>query len=292
MRLTSLFLILPVLFWGMSYISIKMVLRELEPVEMISARFLMAAPVLYLIIRAKGLSVWPVAKKGKLAIAAFIVFLHFWIMATGMKETSASNTAWILTTAPIFIAVLAWFYLKEVFKGSQWLGLFLAAVGVVVLTANGSLDNLAWVNSRGDWIVLTSCVTWAIYTVVTRDITTKVHPLTATFWMTAAAGAVFVPYSLVASGPSVYLAMKPITWLNLTFLGVLCLAVSFWLWAEGLKRQTAAEVGVYLYIEPMFTMIFAWLLLGEPITVWLLLGALLISAGVYVSERKSRPATA
>jgi drug/metabolite transporter (DMT)-like permease len=288
MRPSSLFLLIPILFWGLSYISIKVVLRELEPVEMISARFLMAAPVLYLIIKAKRMRVWPVQKQGKLAVAAFIVFLHFWVMATGMKETSASKTAWILTTAPVFIAILAWLFLRESFSGSQWLGLLLAAAGVMVLTANGSLDNLAWIRSRGDVIVLGSCVTWALYTVATRDTTTRVHPLVATFWMTAIAGLVFVPYTLLASGPSVYFALQPLTWVNLVFLGVLSLAVSFWLWAEGLKRQTAAEVGVYLYVEPLFTMVFAWMLLDEPITIWLLIGAVLISLGVYVSERRSQ----
>jgi drug/metabolite transporter (DMT)-like permease len=159
---------------------------------------------------------------------------------------------------------------------------------VVVLTANGSLSNLAWIHSRGDVIVLGSCVTWGLYTVATRDITRRVHPLVATFWMTLVAGAVFIPYTLATSGIEVYRTMQPITTVSLVFLGVFCLAVSFWLWAEGLKRYTAAQVGAYLYIEPLFTMVAAWLLLNEQVTLWIILGALLITAGVYVSERKGR----
>ncbi|MEA3297768.1 MAG: DMT family transporter [candidate division Zixibacteria bacterium] len=288
MNWKSLFLLLPVLFWGLSYIAIKVVLTELEPVEMISARFLLATPVLYLIIRLKGLSVWPVEKMGKLFIASFFIFLHFWVMATGMKETSATNTAWIQTTAPIFVAILALFYLKEKFKPFQWLGMFIACLGMLTLTANGSLSNLAWINSRGDVIVFGSCLTWAFYTVATRDIATRVHPLVATFWMTGVAGLVFVPYTLVTSGIGIYLAMRPFTAASLLFLGVFSLAIAFWLWAEGLSRKTAAEVGVYLYIEPLFTMIFAWFLLNEGITVWLITGAVLISLGVYVSEHSGR----
>ena len=82
--------------------------------------------------------------------------------------------------------------------------------------------------------------------------------------------------------------MRPLTAVSLVFLGVFCLAIAFWLWAEGLSRKTAAEVGVYLYIEPLFTMIFAWILLSEGITVWLITGAVLISLGVYLSERSGR----
>jgi drug/metabolite transporter (DMT)-like permease len=180
MRRSSLFLLIPVIFWGVSYIAIKVVLRELEPVEMISVRFLLATPVLYVIIRMKKLNPIPRAMYGKLVIAAGVVFLHFWVMAVGMKETTASNTAWILTTAPFFIAILSWIYLREPFTGRQWVGLLLAAGGVIFLTYNGDPSNLQWINSRGDIIVLGSCVTWALYTVGVREITRRVHPLVAT----------------------------------------------------------------------------------------------------------------
>ncbi len=290
MRWSSVFLLLPVLFWGVSYIAIKVVLTELEPVEMISVRFLLAVPVLYVIIKKKRLAVWPKAMHVKLVIAAGVIFLHFWVMATGMKETSASNTAWILTTAPIFIALLSWAYLKEPFTASQWGGLLLAAGGVVFLTYNGDLANLRWINSRGDVIVLGSCVTWAFYTVGAREITAKVNPLVATFWMTAIAGLVFIPYTLLTSGYEKFLHLNPVTILSLVFLGVFCLAIAFWLWSEGLARANAAEVGVWLYVEPLFTVVAAAILLGESVTLWLAIGAILISLGVYVSEKlRSKP---
>jgi len=288
MRWSSFLLLLPVLFWGISYIAIKVVLTELEPVEMIAVRFLLAAPVLFIILKLKGLNPLPRAMHGKLFIAAGVVFLHFWVMATGMKETSASNTAWILTTAPIFIALLSWVYLKEPFTGQQWVGLLLAAGGVLFLTYNGDMANLQWIHSRGDIIVLGSCVTWAFYTVGMREITTKVDPLVATFCMTGIAGLVFVPYTLLTSGYEKFISLKAMTFLSLVFLAVFCLAIAFWLWSEGLARATAAEVGVWLYIEPLITVLGAWILLGEPITLWLALGAALISLGVYVAEKYGR----
>ncbi|PWB74781.1 hypothetical protein C3F09_03590 [candidate division GN15 bacterium] len=288
MTRNSFYLMLAVLFWGFSYIAIKVVLTELEPVEMISARFLMASVTLGAIILAKRKSFAVREMRGKLVIAAGVVFLHFWVMATGMKETSAANTAWILTTAPIFIAILSWVYLKEPFTPYQWLGLGLACVGMVALVSNGNLENLSWIRSRGDFIVLGSCVTWAFYTVGAREITSKVDPLVATFWMVTIAGIVFVPYTLITSGIGKFVALSSETAISLVFLGVFCLALAFWLWSEGLKNQPAAEVGVYLYIEPIFTVIGAWVLLKEPITIWLLVGAALISLGVYVSERFGR----
>ena len=146
MKRTSLYLLIPVIFWGLSYIAIKIVLGELEPVEMISLRFLLAAPTLWLILLFKKIKIFPIKNFFELLVGALLIFVHFWVMAVGMQETTASNTAWILTTAPIFIAVLGWMILKEKFAFWQSIGLLIAAVGVIVLTANGSFENLKWLN--------------------------------------------------------------------------------------------------------------------------------------------------
>jgi len=284
----ALILLISVLFWGFSFVAIKVALREVTPIEMIAVRFLLASLTLLIIIKAKKLSLRVGEMRIKLIIAAFVVFLHFWIMAVGMKETGASNAAWILAAAPIFVAFLANYYLKESLKLSQWGGLLLAFVGVFLLTYNGDLANLGWLSSRGDLLLFASCGTWALYTVGTRDITRKVHPLVATFWMVTIAGLVFVPYTLLTTGYEKFLSLSGNIYLSLVFLGVFCLAIAFWLWSEGLKRSKAAEVSIFLYIEPVIAMFAAWWLLSENITVWLIFGAVLISVGVYLSEKYAR----
>ncbi|MDD3731858.1 MAG: EamA family transporter [candidate division Zixibacteria bacterium] len=288
----SVFLLISILFWGFSFVAIKVALREVSPLEMISVRFLLASLTLLMIIKIKGLSLKTRVMRFKLVLAAFIVFLHFWIMATGMKETTASNAAWILAAAPVFVAILANLYLKESLHLSQWGGLGLAFVGVFLLTDNGDMANLGWLDSRADLLLLSSCVTWALYTVSTREITARVHPLVATFWMVTIAGLFFVPCTLATSGYHKFIELNNDTYLSLVFLGVFCLAIAFWLWSEGLKRGKAAEVSVYLYVEPLVAMLAGWWLLDENITVWLISGAVFISAGVYLSERISKIRTA
>jgi drug/metabolite transporter (DMT)-like permease len=118
-----------------------------------------------------------------------------------------------------------------------------------------------------------------------RSLTRKVNALVATFWSCTIAGLVFIPYTIATSGIQQFMNLQTDTYIALVFLGVFCLAISFWLWSEGLARQSAAEVGVYLYFEPLITVLGAWFLLGEEITIWLAVGAVLITAGVYVAER-------
>jgi drug/metabolite transporter (DMT)-like permease len=284
----SIFLLIAVLFWGFSYIAIKIALNYLGPVELIAVRFVLGAATLLAIIIFKRI---PLSFKGTLKyliLGGAIIFVHFWIMATGMLSTTATNTAWILTTAPIFIAILSFFVLKEKFGKYQIAGTILATLGVISLVSNGNWGSLAWISSIGDWIVLTSCVTWAIYTIVARKVSKRLDPLVATFWMIALAGLVIVPLSLMRSGIEAYKTMAMDGMIAVVFLGVGCLALSFWFWSEGLARRPAGEVGIYLYLEPLFTMLGAVFILEEKITFWTMLGAALIVAAVYVSEKFGR----
>jgi drug/metabolite transporter (DMT)-like permease len=280
----SIYLLIAVLFWGFSYIAIKASLVYLSPVELIAARFVLGALTLLAIIKAKKLTLKINGQWKILAWSALFLFLHFWVMATGMITTSATNTAWILTTAPIFIALLSYFWLKEPFGLRYIIGIILATIGVLFLVSKGNFGSLEWISSTGDWIVLGSCVTWAFYTIITRKLTKKLHPLVATFWMIVIAGAVIVPYSLFKSPLDIY-RMPSDGIIAVLFLGIGCLAISFWAWSEGLAKKPAGEVGLYLYIEPLFAMIGAAVLLNEKITIWIILGGLFITAALFISER-------
>jgi len=284
----SIYLLIAVLFWGFSYIAIKESLNFLTPLELIAARFILGAATLALIIRMKGLSFGIKGQVKIIFVSGLIIFIHFWVMATGILSTTATNTAWILTTSPIFIALLAFIFLKEKFGQPQVAGIILACVGVILLVSRGDLGSLDWISSTGDWIVLGSSVTWAIYTIVTRQATVTVNPLVATFWMITLAGLIIVPVSLIRSGCSVYFNLPMTGIIAVLFLGIGCLAISFWAWSEGLARRPAAEVGIYLYLEPLFAMTGATVLLKESITVAVILGAVFIVAAVYISERYGR----
>jgi drug/metabolite transporter (DMT)-like permease len=281
----SIFLLIAVLLWGFSYIAIKVSLFYLTPIEMIAARMVLGSVTLFVVLKIKRMPLGFKGNKKDLFISAFFIVLHFWVMATGMLSTTATNTAWILTTAPIFISLLSFVILKEKIFKKHIIGILLAIIGVIMLVSKGNLSSLDWISSTGDWLVLGSCVTWALYTIAARNVTKVTHPLIATFWAITIAGIVIVPYSLIINGTSAY-SMPADGIVAILFLGIGCLAIAFWCWSEGLARKPAGEVGIYLYLEPLFTMIGATILIHERITVWIILGALFIVAAVYVSERR------
>ena len=165
----------------------------------------------------------------------------------------------------------------------------MATVGVLLLVSRGRLADLSWVGSRGDWLVLVSAHTWALYTVVTRDLSRRRNALAVTLGilMVAAvvAGAAFAASADLASIRE--LSFRG--WMAVLYLAIPGLALGQWFWQEGVGRLGAARAGLYLYLEPLATLVLAVPLLGEPLGPFILLGGSLILAGVWAGQRERRP---
>jgi drug/metabolite transporter (DMT)-like permease len=219
---------------------------------------------------------------------AVVVFFHFYIMSEGIKETTASHSAWILTVAPLVTVLLAWLWLKERPTWRHWIGMLIASLGVILLDNTPAVLSSSAVTSRGNLLVLATCWTWAVYTILMKRLTATVSPLVGTFWVTSIAALIFAPFAL-SQGMIDHAATwsTGVIW-HLVYLGVGCLALAFWFWSEGLRLHSTAESSVFLYIEPLITVFVAWILLGEIPTGWLWIGALAIALGVQLAESKPK----
>ncbi|MEW6014621.1 MAG: DMT family transporter [Candidatus Zixiibacteriota bacterium] len=280
-------LLLAVIFWGLSFVATKMALQYLSPLEIIALRLLLGAPVLYLIVMAKKIDIS--FKKNDIAIlliTSIVLAVHFLIQAFGLIYTSATNTGWLIATIPVFIAILSRLFLKEKVSPVKLLGILIATVGALFLISKGKLTTLDWLKSVGDWLILSSCVTWAIYTIITRDLTRRYHPLAVTLAILIIPALLLNAYCAYTTPISKLLELPLKIIGALVFLGVFCLGLAQWVWLEGLARKSATEVGVFLYIEPIVTTLGAIPILGESINLFGIVGALLILLGVYLVQRR------
>jgi drug/metabolite transporter (DMT)-like permease len=283
----NLLLLLTVIFWGLSFVATKMALAYLSPVEIIALRLLLGTPVLYLVILFKKIDIsFKKADYLIILIAAVVLAVHFLIQAFGLIYTSATNTAWLVATIPVFIAMMSRVFLKEKLSTIKLVGITVATLGVVLLISKGKLDSLGWLSSVGDWIILSSSITWGIYTIMTRNIARRNNPLAVSMAILIVPALVLNGYAAFTTPVSKILSLPPGIILVLIFLGVFCLGLAHWFWLEGLSRKGATEVGVYIYIEPVVTTIAAIPLLNEKLTLITIIGAAMIIAGVYLVQKK------
>ena len=285
--MVNLYLILAIIFWGLSFVGTKMTLEYLTPFEIIAIRLLLGIPVLYTVMKIKGIKLrFDRNDFIIILIASVLLGVHFLIQAFGLIYTTATNTAWLIATIPIFVAVLSYLFLKERLTARKISGIAIATAGVIVLVSAGKFNSLGWIKSVGDWIILLSCLTWSVYTIVTRNITRRVNPLAVSLGILIPPALVLTLYTVAVSPLSKFVHIPFKIVLVLIFLGVFCLGLAHWLWLEGLSKKGAIDVGVFLYFEPIVTTFAAIPILGEKLTIFMIIGAILIVSGVYLVEKR------
>jgi drug/metabolite transporter (DMT)-like permease len=182
------------------------------------------------------------------------------------------------------MAVLSFLILKEKIGQKEIIGILVATLGILLLVSKGNFASIGWLSSTGDWLILLSAHTWALYTVVTRNLSRERHPLAVTF-------VVFTPVCVICLANMIAtsrvatvtsLPLEPV--IALVFLGILGTAAQ-WFWQEGVARLGAAKAGIFLYLEPLATTVLAVPLLKEQFGVLTAVGGLLVLGGVWWAQR-------
>jgi drug/metabolite transporter (DMT)-like permease len=219
-----------------------------------------------------------------LLLGGAIFTTHFMVQATGITTTTATNSAWIICISPLAVAVLSFVFLGERIGWRGVAGIAVATTGIVLLVSRGRLADLAWLQSTGDWLIVVSAHTWALYTVATRNLARRRDPLAVTFGILFVAAALTAMLFAVTGDVASIRALSPRGMIALLYLAIPGLAIGQWFWQEGLAKLGATRAGLYLYLEPLATLALAVPLLGEPFGPLVALGGGLVLAGVYMGQ--------
>lgn len=291
-----LIVLLKVLFavvvWGGSFIATKVALREIAPISVVWIRFLIGVLVLAAAVRLRGQFALP-AKKD-LAYFALLggigITFHQWLQSTGLQTAQAGTTAWIVSSTPIFMALLGWLFLRERLKPLGILGILLAAGGVLLVVSRGDLTGISMgrLGAPGDALILISSPNWAVFSTLSRSGLQR-HPAARMMLYVMGFGWL-LSTPIFFSGPGLAdLARLSVDgWLAIAFLGLACSGLAYVFWYDGLQALPAAQVGAFLYLEPLVTVFVAALMLAEPLTAATLLGGAVILAGVWLVNRQRK----
>jgi len=282
-----------VLVWGASFVAIKIGLKYVPPITLVWMRFALGLVIIGAIVALRHQFSLPKPKDWfYFALLGFLgITFHQWLQSTGLITSAATTTGWIVASMPIFIALLGWLVLKEKLNWLQALGILLAAFGVLLVITHGDLNALVSgkFGTPGDILILISAPNWAVFTILSRR-GLKTYPAALMMFYVMAFGWLFSSILFVAGrGWESIHNIATDGWLALGFLGVFCSGVAYIFWYDALKVLPVAQVGTYLYIEPVVTVIVAFLLLGERITLAGVLGGAVILLGIYLVNR-TKPA--
>jgi drug/metabolite transporter (DMT)-like permease len=285
-----------VVVWGASFIATKVALREVSPITIIWLRFGMGIIVLGLLVARRRQFALPKYKDlGYFSLLGFLgVTFHQWLQSNGLVTAQASTTAWIVSTTPVFMALLGWLILKE---GLGWLratGIAIAALGVLMVVSRGDWSSISAGRflTTGDVLIMLSAPNWAIFSVLSRRGLQQNPPARMMFFVMSVGWLFLSLLLLTGPGTSEIGRLQWDGWVAIGFLGIFCSGLAYVFWYDALQEIPAGQLGVFLYLEPLVTVLVAALLLNEAILLSSLLGGFLILAGVWIVQMKAKPGPA
>ncbi|KZE15704.1 DMT family transporter [Priestia aryabhattai] len=282
----SFYAIMSISFWGISFVSTKAVLDKLDPYTLLVLRFGIGALFLLvlLVLKRYPLNI-PLKYIPHLIVLGILgVFIHQVIQATALLTINASAAGWIISFSPVFTVILSVFFLHEKMTLLKASGIVVAIIGVLLVTTSSNQHSLQLPVNIGYLLMILSTLNWAIYSVLLKKLHIQLPSLVVTFYMCLIGFTLTTPFLVRNKGWEIMPFLTSVEWAHLLFLGVFVSGVAYWYWAKALEVLEASQVSVFLYLEPVATLITAVLLLREKIIPVSILGGVIIIVGVIVAN--------
>lgn len=278
-----------VIVWGASFIATKVALQDISPIAVVWLRFSIGVLILGIAVSMRGQFSLP--GKGEWAYFSLLGFLgitfHQWLQSNGLQTSEAGTTAWIVSTTPVFMALLGWTVLKEALSWIKTSGILLAFAGVLLVVSKGDLASISVgrFGAPGDFLILVSSVNWAVFSVLSRR-GLKSYPAGLMMFYVMSLGWLFTSILFFTqTGLPEISNLTTNSWLGVIFLGIFCSGLAYIAWYDALQALSSAQTGAFLYIEPLVAVVVAFFVLDEPITVISLVGGAIILFGVWLVNR-------
>ena len=212
--------------------------------------------------------------------------LYFLTENAAMNYTTTTNTALIVCLCPLFAALLiSIFYRDQRLRGVQIVGSLLAAVGVAIVELNGHF--VLHLSPTGDALAFAACLCWAAYSLLMIPASKRYDTLFITRKLFFYGLLTMIPYYVVyPEWPPIEALLQPGILLELLFLGAVASTICYYLWGWVIRHLGAVITTNYVYFNPVVAILCAWTVLGERITIWFLLGTLLILVGMFLADKK------
>lgn len=274
------------IMWGLSYLSIKIVVKEINPALAAFYRFLISSIILFTFLKVKHLQE-KILKEDKIKMALgglFGVTLYFFFENYSVLFTSASNVSILISSIPVFTLISQRIVFKEKITPLKIAGAFFSVIGIIIIVASKNRVSLFSEGTLGDIMALGAALCWVIYNVITSKFKGSYKSITVTTYQSIW-GCIFLSPSLIFVNSSVP-SVKAIS--NLLYLAVFCSCIAYVMYIYCLEHLGATVITTYINLQPVISLISAAVILKEVIVLNQIIGSIVIIIGVFLVTMDDR----
>ena len=271
--------------WGSQYVISKIALRTVPPVTLLALRYLVSVPALFIVLRLRH-ALTPI-KKGDWPILFAIgftgYFASFCLQMLGINRLTGSVSSLLGAMNPIFIPILAAFFLHERITPAKIACVALSMAGVVVIVGvDGTVD------ASGALLMLASVFLWSTASIIIRRVSWRYDPMQIALIAILCALPFTWGWSLIElqSAPCSF-TLESV--LAVLYMGVLGTAVTHSLWNYSLRVMDASFCSMFYPMQPLVSSILGVLFLHEAVTPGFVIGALMICCGIVAAVISAKP---
>jgi drug/metabolite transporter (DMT)-like permease len=280
-------LVLMAVFWSGVFPAVNVLLQSMGVFTAVFLRFWWAAVILLVLLRFREHRLPRLSpREAVLAVGLGLlgISLYNTLFTAGLGMVEASRAALIVPTNPAFTALFAALLLKERIGAARAAGIGLSASGALWVLCRGDPRAFATLELGPGELILVLCIfVWSAYTLLGRIALATISPLALTAYSMLAGS---LPMAIPAWLEHESLAR--VTWQGwaaMAYLVVFGTVVPFLWYSQGVKTLGAARAAQFINLVPPLAVTESILILGEPFTPALLVGAALVVAGLFLTNR-------
>ncbi|OGH53302.1 MAG: hypothetical protein A3G15_04755 [Candidatus Levybacteria bacterium RIFCSPLOWO2_12_FULL_40_10] len=283
-RTAVIALIVANIIWGAAPPIFKWALQDIQPFTLAFLRFFIAAililPFAYKHLAIKKEDIAEVFLIGFLGVVLNITFFFF-----GLKYAPSINASIIGSAGPIFLILFAFLFLREKPKKRVIAGSIIGLMGVLVIMFKPLLSAEPNLDLLGNAFFFIAMLGGLGHIIIGRQLLKKYEPLGLTFWSFFIGTLFFLPFFINENLNQTFLSNITIPVIvGVSFGAILCSTLAYFLFFWALKYMPASETGVFVYLDPIVTVLIALPLLGEAPDTFYYIGSLFVFFGIYVAE--------
>ncbi len=289
-------ILLIIMIWGINFPILKQALSAMHPFALNVFRFIASMLALCgtMVVKKRSVKIfpWKTLKphfKRVLAMGMLGYFFYQLVFIMGIERTTAGNSALILSSSPIWTALVGILFKFERLRPQAWLGLGVSLVGtfLVVLFGHNNV-HLSGEFMTGNFLMLASAIMWGSYTAFSRPMTNRVDAITLT---TVGLMCAFPLNVLIALPYFEQIDWSIVTfpvWTAILYSGGLSTGIAVALWVVLVQRSGATHTAVFANLVPLIAILGSFVLLGEVITIPQFIGGSAIIGGLLIMRNDRR----